>query len=92
VKVRAIGALPLSQNPFHGIMRIIKLNGKLNPSDIPMYFGETETVTTATLRFEWLVEISVKGSAWLLDIIKAFSVERISAEFFKGYHHLFRKV
>lgn len=52
--------------------------------------GETETVTTATSRFDWLLK-QRDGSAWLLDIIKAFSVERISSEFFKGYHHLFEK-
>lgn len=52
--------------------------------------GETETVTTATIRFDWLLK-QRDGSAWLLDIIKAFSVERISSEFFKGYHHLFER-
>jgi hypothetical protein len=52
--------------------------------------GETETVTTAVQRFDWLLE-QRSDAAWLLDIIKAFSVERISSEFFKGYRHLFEK-
>lgn len=60
------------------------------PKRYTYVLGETETVTTATQRFEWLLK-QREGTAWLLDILKAFSVERISSEFFKGYHHLFEK-
>ena len=52
--------------------------------------GETETITTASQRFDWLLK-QRQGAAWLLDIIKAFSVERISKEFFEKYHYFFEK-
>jgi hypothetical protein len=67
-----------------------KQEWETQPKRYTFVLGETETITTACQRFDWLLKQRI-GDAWLLDIIKAFSVEKISADFFDGYHHLFEK-
>ena len=67
-----------------------KVEWETQPKRYTYVLGETETVTTPIQRFDWLLKQST-DQVRLLDLIKAFSVERISTEFFKGYHHLFEK-
>lgn len=67
-----------------------KVEWETQPKRYTYVLGETETVTTPIQRFDWLLKQRT-DQVWLLDLIKAFSVERISTEFFKGYHHLFEK-
>ncbi len=70
-----------------------KIEWETQPKRYTYVLGETETVTTAVKQFEWLFQQTKlnAGKCWLLDIIKAFSVERISDEFFKYYRNLFEK-
>lgn len=49
--------------------------------------GQNETVKTALNQFEWLFkQIKTRGID-LEDILKAFSVEKLSKEFYDGYFH-----
>lgn len=63
-----------------------------HPKRYTFVLGETETVRTPVERFEILFHsLSQKASPELEDLLKAFSVERVSNEFFKEYRQHFER-
>lgn len=61
-----------------------------HPKRYTYVFGETEKCSTAIERFSGLLS-QVSNGLTIEDLLKAFSVEKISDEFFKGYKHQFEK-
>jgi hypothetical protein len=58
-----------------------------HPKRYTYLLGQNETVKTALNQFEWLFkQIKTRGID-LEDILKAFSVEKLSKEFYDGYFH-----
>jgi len=58
-----------------------------HPKRYTYLLGQNETVKTALNQFEWLFkQIKSKGID-IEDILKAFSVEKLSKEFYDGYFH-----
>ena len=58
-----------------------------NPKRYTYLLGQNETVKTALNQFEWLFkQIKTRGID-IEDILKAFSVEKLSKEFYDGYFH-----
>jgi len=49
--------------------------------------GQNETVKTALNQFEWLFKQIKTRDINLEDVLKAFSVEKLSKEFYNGYFH-----
>jgi hypothetical protein len=64
-----------------------QVKSETNPRRYTFVVGETETVTTAVERFERLFKHA--GEIKLEHILEAFSVEKISDEFFTTYRHQF---
>lgn len=55
------------------------------PKRYTYLLGQNETVRTAVNQFEWLFKQIQTREITLEDILKAFSVEKLSKEFFKSY-------
>jgi len=58
-----------------------------HPKRYTYLLGENETVKTAVNQFEWLFKQIETREINLEDILKAFSVEKLSKEFYDGYFH-----
>lgn len=58
-----------------------------HPKRYTYLLGENETVKTALNQFEWLFKRIKTRGIDLEDILKAFSVEKLSKEFYNGYFH-----
>jgi len=58
-----------------------------HPKRYTYLLGQNETVKTAVNQFEWLFNQINAREITLEDILKAFSVEKLSKEFYKGYFH-----
>ncbi|MCB0541226.1 MAG: hypothetical protein KDE33_27205, partial [Bacteroidetes bacterium] len=66
-----------------------EIKQETHPKRYTYVLGETEKVTTPINQFHWLFS-NVIDEVKLPQIIKAFSVEKISNEFFKEYFHQFK--
>ena len=60
-----------------------------NPKRYTYLLGQNETVKTAVTQFEWLFKQIQSREIAMEDILKAFSVEKLSKEFYDGYFHQF---
>ncbi len=58
-----------------------------HPKRYTYLLGQNETVKTAVNQFEWLFKQIQTREIKLEDILKAFSVEKLSKEFYDGYFH-----
>jgi len=58
-----------------------------HPKRYTYLLGQNETVKTALNQFEWLFKKIKTRGIDLEDILKAFSVEKLSKEFYDGYFH-----
>ena len=58
-----------------------------HPKRYTYLLGQNETVKTAVNQFEWLFNQINTREITLEDILKAFSVEKLSKEFYNGYFH-----
>lgn len=58
-----------------------------HPKRYTYLLGQNETVKTAVNQFEWLFNQINSREITLEDILKAFSVEKLSKEFYNGYFH-----
>jgi Eco57I restriction-modification methylase/TaqI-like C-terminal specificity domain len=58
-----------------------------HPKRYTYLLGQTETVKTAVNQFEWLFKQIQTREIRLEDILIAFSVEKLSKEFYDGYFH-----
>ena len=58
-----------------------------HPKRYTYLLGQNETVKTAVNQFEWLFKQILTRDIKLEDILKAFSVEKLSKEFYDGYFH-----
>lgn len=58
-----------------------------HPKRYTYLLGKNETVKTAVNQFEWLFNKINSREITLEDILKAFSVEKLSKEFYNGYFH-----
>ena len=58
-----------------------------NPKRYTYLLGQNETVKTAVKQFEWLFKQLQNHKIKLEHILRAFSVEKISKEFYDGYFH-----
>ncbi len=58
-----------------------------HPKRYTYLLGQNETVKTAVNQFEWLFNQINSREFTLEDILKAFSVEKLSKEFYNGYFH-----
>lgn len=61
-----------------------------HPKRYTYLMGENETVKTAIQQFSWLIEKTQSKKLKLEDILQAFSVEKISREFYAGYFKQYR--
>lgn len=60
-----------------------------HPKRYTYLLGQNETVKTAVTQFEWLFKQIQSREISMEDILKAFSVEKLSKEFYDGYFHQF---
>lgn len=60
-----------------------------NPKRYTYLLGKNETIKTAVKQFEWLFKQLQNQKIKLEHILRAFSVEKISKEFYDGYFHQF---
>lgn len=67
-----------------------EIRWETQPKRYTYVFGESEKVNTAIERFYWLFQKLTKETR-LEDLAKAFSVEKISKEFFDNYKEHFEK-
>jgi len=58
-----------------------------HPKRYTYLLGQNETVKTALNQFEWLFKQIKTRGVDIEDILKAFSVEKLSKEFYDGYFH-----
>lgn len=58
-----------------------------NPKRYTYLLGQNETVKTAVNQFEWLFKQIQSREIAMEDILKAFSVEKLSKEFYDGYFY-----
>ncbi|MCW3805731.1 Eco57I restriction-modification methylase domain-containing protein [Plebeiibacterium marinum] len=58
-----------------------------HPKRYTYLFGQFETVKTAVNQFEWLFNQIETRNITMEDVLKAFSVEKLSKEFYAGYFH-----
>ncbi len=58
-----------------------------HPKRYTYLLGQNETVKTAVNQFEWLFKKIETREIAMEDILKAFSVEKLSKEFYDGYFH-----
>ncbi len=63
-----------------------------HPKRYTYLLGQNETVKTAVNQFEWLFKQIQTRELKLEDILKAFSVEKLSKEFYDGYFHQFETI
>ena len=63
-----------------------------HPKRYTYLLGQNETVKTAVNQFEWLFKQIQTRDLKLEDILKAFSVEKLSKEFYDGYFHQFETI
>ncbi len=63
-----------------------------HPKRYTYLLGEDETVKTAVNQFEWLFKQIQARDITMEDILKAFSVEKISKEFFKSYKYHYNTI
>lgn len=58
-----------------------------HPKRYTYLLGQNETVKTAVNQFEWLFKQIQSREIAMEDLLKAFSVEKLSKEFYDGYFH-----
>ena len=66
-----------------------EIKEETNPKRYTYVLGEGESTKTALFQFEWLFNQINEREIKLEDLIKTFSVEKISNEFFDGYFDQF---
>jgi hypothetical protein len=67
-----------------------EIKSETHPKRYTFVLGETESIKTALKQFEWLLHQVKSREVSINDLIKTFSVEKISKEFFDGYRHQFQ--
>jgi hypothetical protein len=67
-----------------------EIKSETHPKRYTFVLGETESIKTAIKQFEWLLHQVKSREVIINDLIKTFSVEKISKEFFDGYRHQFQ--
>jgi hypothetical protein len=67
-----------------------EIKEETHPRRYTYVLGEGESIKTALLQFEWLFNEVKNREITIEDIIKTFSVEKISNEFFKEYFNQFK--
>jgi len=66
-----------------------EIKEETHPKRYTYVLGEGESIKTALIQFEWLFNEVRNREITIEDIIKTFSVEKISNEFFTGYFNQF---
>lgn len=66
-----------------------EIKSETHPKRYTYVLGENESIKTAVKQFEWLITQIRSREVEINDLIKLFSVEKISKEFFDGYRHHF---
>lgn len=66
-----------------------EIKSETHPKRYTYVLGENESIKTAVKQFEWLITQLHSREIEINDLIKLFSVEKISKEFFDGYRHHF---
>lgn len=61
-----------------------------HPKRYTYLLGQNETVKTAVDQFEWLFKTIQTHDIEIEHILKAFSVEKLSKEFYDGYFHQYK--
>ncbi len=67
-----------------------EIKEETHPKRYTYVLGEGESIKTALIQFEWLFKQVQNKEITIEDIIKTFSVEKISNEFFKEYFNQFK--